>query len=472
MNSNSRIVLATVKLPSRYSSGPLQTPDECFQRVAAWRIDGLSENFELTNPADTNSALYLTSRLIDEILSGNVAFVSGPKGWGKSAVVKFLSDNPKHFGFARAPEVINRGIHDTLRHLIPQDRLHQLRIEEAFTYLLLVRSVQGLAKRKLTIIKATLAELIRDLLPNELRNSAGSDDEFSLNWFLRDGNGTFRNKAKALMESELQAILKKGGSDRVGIFFDELDQAYNLFDREKRNEHFRIFLSALFDAVFKFRRTLGANGTRRVVAVCFTRPDIYDQFVEGAAKAQHLDVTARLLPDTENPEAIVRHRAKHAGFPEGRVFDHDQVTLTGISEPISVVIRHRSLGRPRDFVKFYQLAVKYCQRQGDYLSAFDMGKSLMDGELAAAFAEYMQAEFEDLLQVHIPEPGKLLRHLRAANAVRVDRAPLREHIEEFLESERLQIPAERVITILVQCGIYSGQVRLDVHPSLRPTFKK
>lgn len=383
------------------------------EEIKAWKAEAKLEDSE---------RYFFHIDEVDRIFSGDISYVIGRKGTGKTAISEYLNklSEPKKFSqkltFKNFPFNALYELENT-SYTTPNQyiTIWKYVIYNSLIKLLIKNENIGISTRK------KLETIYTDDLTSALSRAVKkwTSKSFSLD-ILGSGisiEGSKDQKQDNLSWIDKVDILEDFIASEIDdctylIIFDELDEDYKDIISPEKHARYTQLLTSLFKAVQDIRSIFCTN---KIYPIIFLRDDIYD-VLRDPDKTKWDDLKISLNWSEEEIKNLLSFRLKRAAdrkaenhaywsswenaFSSGDVFyGNNKGKRMGQFNYIS---RSTHL-RPRDFVKYIQLCAKKSLEKNDS----KIHPSTI-AQVNSEFSSYLRSEIEDEISGVIPEIHEIL----------------------------------------------------------------
>ena len=281
--------------------------EDFFKRIMEWSIDATEEN----------STLFCIPVELEKIKSGNVSYVIGRKGTGKTAIVKNIVNSNdgdeksltlsfKDFPFNLIYECTDRD------YVQPNQYISVWQYIIYYKLSILILESEKLDKKTANTLKKLLVpadEKVRKLMNriNEISlgvSVLGNGANFGLS---RDETNITWTEQTQLLKGIISSLSLK---NRYYILFDELDEDYKAFRDTNEKDSYISMLTSLFKSVQYIRRYLKSQA-KNIIPLVFLRTDIYKQLSD-SDKNKWREHLVELEWNTDKIKTIFSHQIGRA----------------------------------------------------------------------------------------------------------------------------------------------------------------
>jgi energy-coupling factor transporter ATP-binding protein EcfA2 len=391
------------------------------EEISRWRLEAKEEN---------NARYFYTLPAMKELEDGNVCYVIGRKGSGKTAIAEHLRGTRSHNFFIQSLSFKN----------FPFNELYKFEDKKFTTpsqyvtiwkYIIYSAICSMMAENERLDAEATVP-LRHHFRLDFGRALAGTltkltDQSFGLNLFGIGGNiggKTTHSQNEAPISNRvesLERIIDKYIDDSsYYIVFDELDEDYqDIFNIDRKSKYFDL-LVGLFKAVHDIRGRF--RSPHRIRPIVFLRDDIYDIILNND-KNKWDDLAINLKWTEDSIQPLMAFRISRAINENGQLlqfqdayntlFSTDTIRYGQNSRRRRTVLKHifsKTLMRPRDVVSYLRECASIASERNE---ARITAEIIRDAE--EAYSQRFRNELVDEIQSimpYIPQVFDLLATMR------------------------------------------------------------
>lgn len=390
-------------------SNPIINP--ILEKIARdWNIEASSERIE---------DYFYSINEFSCILRGDIPYVLGRKGTGKTAISSFIESKNNYNFFVEKLSFKN----------FPFNILYQLEDlsygrESRFVALwmtLIYLKICKLIIKNQSVNNDSLNKL-KELYPGFLDEKLENVVKFVTGWKLSaeasipgvGGVGVSNSKNYSKENAEwsdivnlLETVIKQScDSSHYYILFDELDENYREISDKENRENYMPLITSLFKAVQKVKANLkGYN----IIPIVFLRNDIYNQISDGD-KNKWTDSSVTLEWSDEKLKKTMAFRiAKADGKKDysfwkawNSIIDDDALNMpSGRNKKTQIdsweFLREETMMKPRDIIKYLQCCSRTANKKGHYyIKKDDIYTSRME------YSKYLKQEITDEITPIMP----------------------------------------------------------------------
>lgn len=390
---------------------------------------GEFENWKLEAKLEDSERYFYEVAEVDAIKRGNKSYVIGRKGTGKTALGERFLTHRGAFPYLSAKVSFKN---------FPFNRLYSNK-DKIFT-----RPNQFITIWKY-IIYMSVCRLMRDNqrinydARTYLQKLVPGDDTHNIarlipRWVAKDfeikifGTGGKISNDKSVdtdaedwstkVEILERFILSEGDESSYFVLFDELDEDYkDVIDKYQSDEYIDL-ITSLFKAVQDVRSVFRSSRSK-VLPVVFLRDDIYE-LLQDSDKNKWNDLKVELSWDEKKIQNLLAFRISRAIDPKGTIrsfgeawssaFDPGGVPFGHRQQsrmPVFQYIARSTLLRPRDFVRYIQVAAEEQLKNKPPRRISPDTVRVVD----KAFSNYLRSEFVDEIHAILPDINEVLQIL-------------------------------------------------------------
>jgi cold shock CspA family protein len=463
--------------PSRtlesYSGPRLNLSAEARRRalkdISQWKLEAKFDDL---------NRYFLSVPALDRIVSGDIAYVIGRKGTGKTALVQRISASDDGAGENIVSKLTFKNF--PFNELYTQKNDNYTRPNQYITvWKLIIYSAACKAIARSRRVDPLIRKTIEKALP-----AAESDNLGTIvgKWIAGDfgfnvlGNGVnianwLRNKKTYTIQEKVENleafVIKNITNQSIFILFDELDEDYKEIFGSYDKSNYIDLLTSLFKAVQDVRATVTVSGAK-LFPVVFLRDDIYD-LIKDADKNKWRDLQVHLEWNDEGIRKLLTHRL-------ARVFDVDvtdfdaawysifsllPMTYSGGKKEIYSYryISMSTQGRPRDYINYLRECADAEIRKGGIEISVESIK-----EADKAYSNYLKRELIDEIHGIIPDIEKVLSIFSETRKWISSVSEFRSAYLERVEVGSVSIKdADFILRTLFYFSVIGNVVRTGIH---------
>ncbi|MDE5592421.1 MAG: hypothetical protein K2I75_00545 [Clostridiales bacterium] len=450
-------ILKVKKFYRSSSNNDSKNQDEFLHKIENWSIEATNEDRDY----------FYSVKEMDKIKDGQILYVIGRKGTGKSAIVNNLlnsnnsSEHSLKLSFKNFPFNLFYECNDT-DYVQPNQyiTIWQLIIyRKLATMLIKTNDVDKKLKDKLKqCLNAS------DSKTNKLIKKI---DEFSMGVsILGSGFDIGFSKTKDDVVWTVQLEMFKDIFNAISInnkyflLFDELDEDYKEFIDEKERKKYISMLTSLFKAIQYVKHSVN---TKNIMPIVFLRTDIYNQLTD-ADKNKWSEYLLELEWNLDTIKEMLAYRIAKTydsqSPTEDIIFENEFNKIFKVksistgnrkSNHMSVFsyMARSTQWRPRDFIKYIKICVEEARRRHLELVTSDIIK-LAD----AKFSDYLKQEIIDEIFPVLPDIHKILPIFSAIRKQSFNpNIFIEEYNKEVSKNSIQDMGAENVLGILFNYNI-------------------
>jgi hypothetical protein len=388
-------------------------------------------NWKLEAKLEDNHRYFFYIDEVNRIRSGEKCYVIGRKGTGKTAISEHINKLTESHIFTEKLTFKNFPFQD-LYDLKSDSYKAPNQYIAAWKYLIYTFVCRMMARNEGISLEAR-SELLKIFDPTPIKSLRAkfaelTKLEFSVS-ILGTGGGVkiekeLLNKHVSLDQKAqlLEDFISKTVDDsHYYVIFDELDEDYRDLITKGRNNEYTDLLTSLFKAVQDIRSVF-RESKRHIYPVIFLRDDIYD-ILSDPDKTKWGDLKIDLNWSTPRMQKLLAFRIARArnetALPRkfelewGSIFTHPAVRMGHQEMRIMSVfdyISRSTLNRPRDYIKYLQVAAETETAEGGHKIAPTTVKKVDGG-----MSNYLRSELYDEMHGMIPDIDDvfdLISHIR------------------------------------------------------------
>ena len=444
----------------------------CLDAVAKWRLEERGKD---------NRRYFFESPETGGLYNGEMCFVIGRKGSGKTAIAEHILNMQDRRTFARKLSFRNF----PFKHLAQFEQegfATSSRFTNIWKYITYITMLHAFAKNE--EISSDLRARIQEEIPQDLSRAVSeyikqiTDLSFGLKIL---GSGGDASTKRALHKQETPiyervAILENIIDEHIDgstyyILYDELDDDFDRESAHPESTYIKL-LGGLFRATDDIRARFADRA--KVFPIVFLRGDIYDLMQDNnKAKRTNSIVDLRwqnnLLADMVSYRIIKAANQDSANAPdpaEGQATEHALKLLFKTtklpvgrhkrSRPILSEIERLSYGRPRDVIAYLSFAAKAARQNGETLISPDTFKSV-----ESFYSNYLITDVTDELHTRVPEIRQVFSILssngKASLHYKEVEDKLKTNLDTLSKHER-ELGARGIIDVLVKASVLGKQL--------------
>jgi hypothetical protein len=407
--------------------------------------------------AEDDSVLdyFVTTDIIDRLVTGKSHVILGRKGSGKTAVVRFLSESPSYKAFSKALKLKSYpwNVHATRRDSGASDVESYV---ASWRYLISVevaqvafaaaedrgaksadaKSIATFLTKNYGSTSAKLEDLIRpdrvvvegSLEPTVLGCKLGSID------FARSSNNNrFGLEISALSEALVAAALRLATELRMPhllLNFDELDQGLAEFDEQRRLMFVGLVLAS------RDIRVLCRDSAVAIRPLVYLRSDLWDVLKFSDKNKITQTHSIQIEWDEERLKELVNARLS-AKLEDGAKWEdiEDGGTMRGTQAKFSHILA-RTFLRPRDIIKFLNAALNQAKSRGTRPLQFENDDI---NNAREEYSRYLKQELDDEITPHFADWDTALRTLSMIQTVTFQRDQFEDAYKQHLRKSDMSV---------------------------------
>lgn len=461
----------TRKFAGSYKGPTLELSDDkrraALIEIAKWKLEARLDDI---------SRYFFSIPELNDVVAGDVSYVIGRKGTGKTALVQYLSG--KHDGNVYANKLtfknfpfndLYRQANETFKRPNQYISIWKLIIYSSACRMMSQSGVlDPLIKR--TIDKAfpppssdQLGTVIGQWISGDFGVSVLGNGLTASKWFQEKRQHTLQDKVDNL-ERFVRKHLPYG---KFLVLFDELDEDYKeMFEQYGKSEYLDL-LTGLFKAVQDVRAVF-SGGDKNLLPVVFLRDDIYD-LIRDPDKNKWRDLEVDLNWSHADIRALLAHRLSRVLQTENGDFDtlwysiftNQALTYSAGNKEIASFdyIKMSSQGRPRDYINYLQQCAKESLRKNELEISLDTVK-ITDKE----YSNYLRKELIDEIHGIIPDIAKVLGIFSELRKWILTIEEFRQAYLERVEAGGMAVSdVDMVLRTLFYFSVIGNVVKADLH---------
>lgn len=438
--------------------------EKWLRSISKWKLEAADEN---------SSRYFYKLPSVDEVEDGELCYVIGRKGAGKTAIAEHLKDKADYNVFVRSLSFKN----------FPFNDLYKLE-DNSYT------SPSQYTTIWKFVIYSSICEMmsqnakINPQVSGDLAKHFALDVERALSESIRkisEGGGGFTlfgNGASGSLKSIdipnstswqersriLERLIEQYIDDSVYyILFDELDEDYKDVLRSDVAESYRNLLTGLFKAIQDVRRVIGRG--RAIRPIAFLRSDIYD-ILKDNDKNKWLDSALELRWSEGQLRNLLAFRLSRAKSENGETLPFDglikdlfvssNTRAGGIRRQKHVFeyILSHTLMRPRDVISYFREITKIAYD-------FEAEKISSDyfQEANRSYSDRLRQELTDEVQGTVPQIDEVFHAISEVRKQIFSLDELRQRYQDFVAAGRIDTPLtfEQIAEILFHFSVIGNQ---------------
>lgn len=432
------------------------------EEIANWKLEAKLEDSE---------RYFYHTRDIAKIDGGDICYIIGRKGTGKTAIGEYMWRRKSYRHFAEKLSFKNFPFNDLYKlsnsQYTPPNQYITLWKWLIYCHIakMMVRNESLDARLRGTLEKVfptdpqkTLARSISQLTSPELKFSAfGLELSASAHRTSESNQATWIERCDTLED----LILDHLDEATYTIVFDELDEDYKGDEEALLRAQYRDLLTGLFKAVQLVKGTFSAQ-RYRVRPVVFLRNDIYAS-LRDPDKTKWNDLRLDLTWNLAEIRNLLGFRIGRAQDPNAGVMPFGTATTLVFKgyESMRVVRKHPliewisslTLSRPRDYISFMSIAAgKAAQRGSAFITSEQISQTIVP------YSEYLRGDIQDEMETVLPEIAQVLNVLARIGKPLFTFAQFSSaYAEVAKEATGLQKPAIEVLGLLFRFGVIGNR---------------
>ncbi|MDE6200600.1 MAG: hypothetical protein K2M47_01795 [Clostridiales bacterium] len=450
-------ILKVSKFYQSSSNNNIKNQDEFLNKIEHWSIEATNENGDY----------FYSVKEVDKIKDGQVLYVIGRKGTGKSAIVKNLLHSNK--GAEHSLKMSFKSFPFNLLYECDDSDYVQPNQYISIWQLIIYRQLATMLINSNEIDKKLKEKLKKCLNASDIKTNKliKKIDEFSIGVSVL-GNGFDIGFSKAkddiawTVQLEMfKEILKPAVlNDKYFLLFDELDEDYKDFIDDKERKRYISMITSLFKAIQYIKQTVSTTNIKPIV---FLRTDIYNQLTD-ADKNKWSEYLLELEWNLDKIKDMLAYRIAKtydSNAPvEDLVFENEFNKIFSVksistgnrkSNHMSVFsyMARSTQWRPRDFIKYIKICVEETRRRHLNYVTSDIIK-LADSK----FSDYLKQELIDEIFPVLPDIDKILPIFSAIRKQSFNpNIFIEEYHKEVSKNAIQDIGAENVLGILFNYNV-------------------
>jgi Fe-S cluster assembly ATPase SufC len=360
-------------------------------------LDEISKNWKLDG-WEENPKYFYFSEEVKRILSGEISFVIGRKGSGKSTISKNIIQNNS-----------NEVVKNISFYKMPYDEIERLGIKDTYEMVLfwkyIIYSELCFMINENSEIKEN-NKLFKHLFSTEnpfkeiikIKNLAIKTPLFSAEVSFDEKKYTINE----LVDKMETIIFNEKLNKRYFLFFDELDSGFDI----NRFDNYLGIIKGLLKSIAFIKRELiiGSKNKFNVSPIAFIRDDIYDNIYDND-KAKWEDKIIYISWDEKSIMKMLNHRICAMDLCNAKEVDFNTSWLKICNDKLNKNcsfegfknLSRQTQYRPRDYIKFLAIASRIALDN----KARKINKHYLN-QANREFSEYLLKEMKDELHVYIP----------------------------------------------------------------------
>ena len=454
---NGNQIISVKKTVDSSGNGKPEGQEELLNKIEQWSIEATNEDEEY----------FFSVREMDRIKRGQIVYVIGRKGTGKTAIVnnilktKQTNEHALKLSFKNFP-------FNLLYECVDSDYVHPNQYITIWQ-LIIYRKLASLIVKSNDVDKKTAESLKKCLGSSDVKTNKliKKIDEFSIGINVLGSGGSLGIKKDSTniewtmqleMFKEIFKTLSLKG--KYYLLFDELDEDYKDFINEKEQKSYVSMLTSLFKAAQYVKRNVS---TKNIIPIVFLRSDIYNQLTD-ADKNKWSEYILELEWDLNKIKEMLAYRIAKTNdklcSTDSISFEREFNRIFSISTistgnrqrnkmSVFTYIARSTQWRPRDFIKYIKIcAEEATKRRLQYVSA-NIVKSA-----DAKFSDYLKQEIIDEIFPVLPEIGKILALLSAIRKQSFNPSVfIEEYNKEVAKGTIKDMGAENVLGLLFNYNV-------------------
>lgn len=444
----------------------------CLEAVAKWNLEERGKD---------NQRYFFETSETDGLYNGDMCFVIGRKGSGKTAIAEHILNMQDHQTFARKLSFRNFPF-KFLAQFEQEGFSTSSRFTNIWKYITYMTMLHAFAKNE--AISPELRASIDEEIPQDLSRAVSeyikqiTDRSFGLKILGSGGDiaakGTLHRHETAVYErvSILESIIDEhiDGSTYY-ILYDELDDDFDRESAHPESTYIKL-LGGLFRATDDIKARFGDRA--RIFPIVFLRDDIYD-LIQDNNKAKRTNSIVDLRWQNSLLADMVSHRifkaadqdpGKAADLADGEATEQALKLLFKSTRlrpgrhkrtrPMLTEIERLSYGRPRDVIAYLSFAAKAAQRKGETLISPETLKGIEN-----YYSNYLITDVTDELHTRVPEIRQILSIISSNGTASLHYKQVEDRLSGSLDglgSHERELGVRGIIDVLVKASVLGKQL--------------
>ncbi|MGL3819798.1 P-loop ATPase, Sll1717 family [Sphingopyxis sp. R3-92] len=343
---------------------------EAFDQIRKWKLEANEEN--------SSRYFYRLPELAD-LEAGELCFVIGRKGSGKTAIAAHISERASfdrffaNLSFKNFPFNLLYELSDT-RFPVSSQYTTLWKYAIYVSIASLMAQNEAISEKTKNQLSSSFSQSFSEAIGNAKRHSGSSSVNVNLAGILTlDFGKDPAERSLNLSVSERVEILERLISENIDeseyfITFDELDDDYeSILGREDRGSYFEL-MAGLFKAVMDVRKSF--KGGAKLRPIVFLRDDIYS-LITNNDRNKWDDLRLNLNWDIDNLKKLIAFRVFRASdqnstssnfnIMASQIFKTQSIRYGTNRRRLRPIVNHmldRTLLRPRDIISYFRECAK------------------------------------------------------------------------------------------------------------------
>lgn len=438
--------------------------EEWLRSISRWKLEAAEEN---------SSRYFYKMPSVAEVENGELCYVIGRKGAGKTAIAEHLKDQADYNIFVRSLSFKNFPFNDLYK---LEDNSYTSPSQYTTIWKFVIySSICEMMSQNANVDPQVSDDLAKHFtldveraLSQSIRKISEGGGGFTL--FGSGANGNLKsvdvpNNASWQERSRiLEQLIEQHIDDSVYyILFDELDEDYKDVLRSDVSENYRNLLTGLFKAIQDVRKVIGRGRSIRPIA--FLRSDIYELLTDND-KNKWLDSALELRWSEGQLRNLLAFRLSRAKSESGdtlafnalisSLFVNPMTRAGGVRRQKHVFeyILGNTLMRPRDVISYLRECAKIAiefeanKISADYFPAANRG-----------YSDRLRQELIDEVQGAVPQIEEVFHAISEVRKQVFSSEELRVRYRELVSAGRIDTPLtfEQITEILFHFSIIGNQ---------------
>ncbi|MFQ6777303.1 hypothetical protein V6Z69_19055 [Cereibacter sphaeroides] len=438
--------------------------EDWLRSISRWKLEAAEEN---------SSRYFYKMPSVSEVENGELCYVIGRKGAGKTAIAEHLKDQASYNVFVRSLSFKNFPFNDLYK---LEDNSYTSPSQYTTIWKFVIySSICEMMSQNMKIDPQISGDLAKHFaldveraLSQSIRKISEGGGGFTL-----FGSGASGNVKSVDIPNEapwqerlriLERLIEQYIDDSVYyILFDELDEDYKDVLRSDVSESYLNLLTGLFKAIQDVRKVIGRG--RAIRPVAFLRSDIYE-LLKDNDKNKWLDSALELRWSEGQLRNLMAFRLARAKSEDEDIPSFEVVVKNLFVSPVTraggarrqkhvfeYILGH-TLMRPRDVISYFRECAKIANEFGsnkispDYFSSANRG-----------YSDRLRQELLDEVQGAIPEIEEVFHAISEVRKQVFSANELRARYERRVAAGKINTPLkfEQVLEVLFHFSIIGNQ---------------
>jgi hypothetical protein len=451
------------------------------QAISRWKLEAADED---------SSKYFYKIPAVSDLESGELCYVIGRKGSGKTAIAEHLRDRSDYNTFVRSLSFKNFPFNELYK-LEDSSYTSPSQYTTIWKFVIYSAICEMMAQNERVdpVISGELSKYfsldVERALSDSIRKLSEGSGGFTL--FGSGANGSVKavdipNDASWQVRARiLERLIEEYVDDSVYfILFDELDEDYKDVLQSEVSESYRNLLTSLFKAIQDVKRTVGRGRSIRPVA--FLRSDIYE-LLKDNDKNKWLDSALELRWSEGQLRSLIAFRLSRAKGDGDEISKFDVLidnlfasatTRAGgvrRERHVFAYILGHTLMRPRDVISYLRECAKVA-------IDFEASKISADffSDVNRVYSNRLRQELIDEIQGAIPRIEEIFFAVSEVRKQVFSMEELHQRYTSMIKAKGIDIPLsfEQVCDVLFHFSVIGNQPKQDsarvfkyIYPSAR-----